>query len=134
MEVTDKFNTYVPTDRHVYSTVTAANCASDRLTCDRNSGTYIRHGGRELSELIALPDALSDSDRQTIEAYLAAKWMGTNPTAAGTAGTYAVKGDLEVDDTISGTQNLDFAEGASVSISNPSSSNPPPRCFPRRAR
>ncbi len=114
----------VPTDRHVYSVVTAANGTSNRLTSDRDATVAGRNGGREISELITFPTALSDSDRQTIEAYLAAKWMGTNPTAAGTAGTYAVKGDLEVDDTISGTQNLDFAEGASVSISNPSSSAP----------
>ena len=114
----------VPTDRHVYSVVTAANGTSNRLTSDRDATVAGRNGGREISELITFPTALSDSDRQTIEAYLAAKWMGANPTAAGTAGTYAVKGDLEVDDTISGTQNLDFAEGASVSISNPSSSAP----------
>ncbi|MBO7683699.1 MAG: hypothetical protein J6T51_03125, partial [Kiritimatiellae bacterium] len=123
-EETDPFNVKVPTDRHVYSAVTAANCTSDRLSADRPSSVSGRNGGRELSELIAFSTALPDVDRQAIENYLAAKWMGANPTAAGTAGTYAVKGDLEVDDTISGTQNLDFAEGASVSISNPSSSAP----------
>lgn len=75
-------STLVPTDRHVYSVVTAANGNSDRLTCDRSSGNYMRHGGRNLSELILFPMVLSDSVRQSIEAYLAAKWMGDNPSAA----------------------------------------------------
>ena len=121
--VTDNLNTLVPTDRHVYSTVTAANCESNRLTLDRNSGSSIRHAGRELSELIAFDTALSDSDREAIEAYLAAKWMGTNPTAAGTEGTYAVTGDLAVDDHVGGDKNLSFSEGASVTVVNPSSTD-----------
>ena len=119
--VTNNLTTLVPTDRHVYSAVTAANCESDRLTLDRTSGNSIRHGGRELSELIAFDTALSDADRQAIEAYLAAKWMGTNPTAAGTDGTYAVTGDLAVDDHVGGDKNLSFSEGASVTVVNPSS-------------
>ena len=122
--VTDNLNTLVPTDRHVYSTVTAANCAANRLTLDRTSGSSIRHAGRELSELIAFDTPLSDADRQAIEAYLAAKWMGANPTAAGTDGTYAVSGEMEVDGTLGGGKNLDFAEGASVSVTNPSSTEP----------
>lgn len=119
--VANNLTTLVPTDRHVYSTVTAANCESNRLTLDRTSGNSIRHGGRELSELIAFDTALSDADRQAIEAYLAAKWMGTNPTAAGTEGTYAVTGDLAVDDHMGGDKNLSFSEGASVTVVNPSS-------------
>ena len=122
--VTDNLNTLVPTDRHVYSTVTAASCASNRLTLDRASGSSIRHAGRELSELIAFDTPLSDADREAIEAYLAAKWMGANPTAAGTDGTYAVSGEMEVDGTLGGGKNLDFAEGASVSVTNPSSTEP----------
>ncbi len=83
-QVSDTQNTVVPTDRHVYSVVTAEDGNSDRLTCDRDAskGTYSRHGGRNLSELILFPMVLSDSDRQAIEAYLAAKWMGDNPWAA----------------------------------------------------
>ncbi|MBQ8112723.1 MAG: hypothetical protein IJ146_05900, partial [Kiritimatiellae bacterium] len=124
-EVTgDKYTVKVPTDRHVYSTVTTKNCESNRLTCDRNCDTYGRHGGRELSELIAFPAALSDADRQAIEAYLAAKWMGANPSAAGTDGTYAVSGDMEVDGTLGGDKSLAFAEGASVSVANPSATAP----------
>ena len=119
--VSDTCHTLVPTERHIYSTVTTANGASDRLTCDRNCDTYGRHGGRELSEMIALPVALSDADRQAIEAYLSAKWMGANPTAAGTEGTYAVTGDLVVDDHVGGDKNLTFSEGASVTVANPSS-------------
>ena len=111
----------VPTDRHVYSVVTADNGRSDRLTCDRNCDTYGRHGGRELSEMILFPTVLSDSDRNTIEAYLAAKWMGANPTAAGTEGTYAVTGDLVVDDHVGGDKGLSFSDGASVTVVNPSS-------------
>ncbi|MBR6733218.1 MAG: hypothetical protein IKL96_02340 [Kiritimatiellae bacterium] len=124
-EVTgDKYTVKVPTDRHVYSTVTTKNCESNRLTCDRDCDTYGRHGGRELSELIAFPAALSDADREAIEAYLAAKWMGANPSAAGTDGTYAVSGDMEVDGTLGGDKSLAFAEGASVSVSNPSATAP----------
>ena len=122
--VTDKLNTLVPTDRHVYSTVTAANCESNRLTLDRNSGTSSRHGGRELSELIAFDVALSDADREAIEAYLAAKWMGANPTAARSDDTFIYKSDFVVDGNVGGGKNLDFEEGASVTVVNPSASEP----------
>ena len=119
--VSDTCHTLVPTDRHVYSTVTTANGASNRLTLDRTSGSSERNAGRELSELIAFQTVLSDSDRNAIEAYLAAKWMGANPSAAGTEGTYAVTGDLAVDDHVGGDKNLTFGEEASVSVVNPSS-------------
>ena len=120
-QVADGINTLVPTDRHVYSAVTAANCNSTYLSADRPSTVGARNGGREISELIAFPTALSDSDRNAIEAYLAAKWMGANPTAAGTEGTYAVTGDLAVDDHVGGDKNLSFGDGASVTVDNPSS-------------
>ena len=126
--VADNLNTKVPSDRHVYSTVTAANCSSDRLTCDRNAGTttgsYERHAGRELSELIAFQTALSDSDREAIEAYLAAKWMGSNPTAARSDDTFIYKSGYVVDGNVGGGKNLDFVEGASVTVVNPSASEP----------
>ena len=122
--VTDNLNTLVPTDRHVYSTVTAANCESNRLTLDRNSGSYSRHGGRELSELIAFDVPLSDADREAIEAYLAAKWMGSNPTAARSDDTFIYKSDYTVDGNVGGGKNLDFEEGASVTVVNPSASEP----------
>ena len=122
--VTDNLNTLVPTDRHVYSTVTAANCESNRLTLDRNSGSYIRHGGRELSELIAFDVPLSDADREAIEAYLAAKWMGSNPTAARSDDTFIYKSGYTVDGNVGGGKNLDFEEGASVTVVNPSASEP----------
>jgi len=122
--VTDNLNTLVPTDRHVYSTVTAANCESNRLTLDRASGSSIRHGGRELSELIAFGTALSDSDREAIEAYLAAKWMGSNPTAARSDDTFIYKSDYTVDGNVGGGKNLDFEECASVTVVNPSASEP----------
>ena len=126
VQVENTQSTLVPTDRHVYSFyyTGTGDLVSNRLTCDRTSDASSRHGGRELSELILFNTVLPDADRQAIESYLAAKWMGANPTASGTVGTYAVKGELEVDDAISGTQNLTFAEGASVSVSNPSSSTP----------
>ena len=120
VEVTgDKYTVKVPTDRHVYSTVTTKNCESNRLTSDRDCDTYTRHAGRELSELIVLPDALSDADRQAIEAYLAAKWMGSNPTAAATEGTYKFTGDMKIEGEVGGDKNLVFADGASISISRP---------------
>ena len=113
--------TVPPSDRHVYTIVTSAAAQSDQLSRDR--GTNARSSGRDLSELIVLDEVLSDTDRQLIESYLAAKWMGASPTAAGTDGTYQFNGDLAVDGTISGTQNLSFADGASITISNPSSSS-----------
>ena len=122
--VTDNLNTLVPTDRHVYSTVTAANCESNRLTLDRASGSSIRHAGRELSELIAFDTALSDTDRNAIEAYLAAKWMGSNPAAARSDDTFIYKSDYVVDGNVGGGKNLDFEEGASVTVVNPSASEP----------
>ena len=120
----DIYTVKVPTDRHVYSTVTTKNCESNRLTSDRDCDTYTRHGGREISELITFPTALSAEDRQAIEAYLAAKWMGANPTAAGTEGVYEFKDDFAIDGFVGGDKNLAFEEGASVSVSNPSSSEP----------
>ncbi len=122
--VTDNLNTLVPTDRHVYFTVTAANCESNRLTLDRASGSSIRHAGRELSELIAFDTALSDTDRNAIEAYLAAKWMGSNPTAARSDDTFIYKSDYTVDGNVGGGKNLNFEEGASVTVVNPSASEP----------
>ena len=122
--VKDNLNTLVPTDRHVYSTVTAANCESNRLTLDRTSGSSERNGGREISELIAFPTALSDSDRNAIEAYLAAKWMGANPSAARSDDTFIYKSDYTVDGNVGGGKNLDFVEGASVTVVNPSASEP----------
>ncbi len=108
-----------PTDRHVYSAVLSANCWSDRLSYDRSLSD--RNGGRDLSELIVLPDALSDADRQAIEAYLAAKWMGATPTEAWTDGTYVFKSELLVDGHIGGDKNLTFTDDASISIPNPDS-------------
>ena len=113
----------VPTDRHVYSVVTAANGRSDRLTSDRNCDDYGRHGGRELSELILLPDVLSDTDRQAIEAYLSAKWMGASPSA-GTSDvtTYTMSSEFDVESSVDGTKNIVFNDGASISVTSPSAS------------
>ncbi|MBO7683626.1 MAG: hypothetical protein J6T51_02745 [Kiritimatiellae bacterium] len=122
--VSDICHTLVPTDRHVYSVVTAANGASNRLTADRPSSVAGRNAGRELSELIAFPTALSDSDRNAIEAYLAAKWMGANPTAARSDDTFIYKSDYTVDGNVGGGKNLNFEEGASVTVVNPSASEP----------
>ena len=122
--VSDTCHTLVPTDRHVYSTVTTANGASNRLTLDRASGSSERNAGRELSELIAFQTVLSDSDRNAIEAYLAAKWMGSNPTAARSDDTFIYKSDYTVDGNVGGGKNLDFEEGASVTVVNPSASEP----------
>ena len=122
--VSDICHTLVPTDRHVYSVVTAANGASNRLTADRPSSVAGRNAGRELSELIAFPTALSDSDRNAIEAYLAAKWMGANPTAARSDDTFIYKSGYVVDGNVGGGKNLNFEEGASVTVVNPSASNP----------
>jgi len=122
--VSDTCHTLVPTDRHVYSTVTTANGASNRLTLDRASGSSERNAGRELSELIAFDVALSDADREAIEAYLAAKWMGSNPTAARSDDTFIYKSDYTVDGNVGGGKNLDFEEGASVTVVNPSASEP----------
>lgn len=123
VEVTgDKYTVKVPTDRHVYSAVTTKNCESDRLTCDRNCDDYGRHGGREISELIVLPHDLPDADRQAIEAYLAAKWMGTSPSAAlQNTGVYTFGDEFTVDGAFNAAKDLVFAEGASVSILNPAS-------------
>ena len=66
MAVSDTCHTLVPTDRHVYSTVTTANGASNRLTLDRTSGSSERNAGRELSELIAFDVPLSDADRKSV--------------------------------------------------------------------
>ncbi len=109
--------TVPPADRHVYTIVTSGGAQSDQLSRDR--GTNARSSGRDLSELIVFDRVLSDADRQLVEAYLAAKWMGESPTAAGTGGTYVFKGDLEVDGTVGGAVNLAFADGASISVANP---------------
>ena len=122
--VSDTCHTLVPTDRHVYSTVTTANGASNRLTLDRASGSSERNAGRELSELIAFDVPLSDADREAIEAYLAAKWMGSNPTAARSDDTFIYKSGYVVDGNVGGGKNLDFEEGASVTVVNPSDSEP----------
>ncbi|MBQ1428847.1 MAG: hypothetical protein IIZ06_04190, partial [Kiritimatiellae bacterium] len=109
--------TVPPSDRHVYTIVTSAGANANQLSRDRK--TNARSSGRDLSELIVFDVVLSDSDRQAIEAYLAAKWMGESPTAAAAANTYTVRGELDVDDTISGAVNLSFAEGASIVVANP---------------
>ena len=117
-----------PTDRHVYSTVNASNnMESDYLTSDVRdaASAHSRSGGRDISELIAFSTVLSDADREAIEAYLMAKWMGANPSAAQSDATsYKFTGEYEIDEFVGGDKNLQFAEGSSVSFSNPSSSEP----------
>ncbi|MBP5321989.1 MAG: hypothetical protein J6334_13510, partial [Kiritimatiellae bacterium] len=121
VEVTsDKLTTLVPTDRHVYTSVLNANAVSDRLTCDRDCDTFGRHAGRELSELIVLPENLSDADRQAVEAYLAAKWMGSNPSAGATdPDTYTYNGEMTVEGSVAGAKNLVFDVGASINVTAP---------------
>ena len=115
-------STIPPTDRHVYSTVnTSNNMESDYLTSDvrdaNNAGP--RSGGRDISEFIAFDFALPDADRQAIEAYLAAKWMGANPTAAATdANTYTLTSTFDVGGAVSGDKNLVFTDGAAVAFSD----------------
>ncbi|MBQ8111606.1 MAG: hypothetical protein IJ146_00225 [Kiritimatiellae bacterium] len=126
-KIADTKNTAVPTDRRVYSVVTAANGRSDRLTCDRNCTdngiAYDRHAGRELSELIVLPDALSDADRQAIEAHLAAKWMGSNPSAAlANPSVYTFGGEFTVEGDFSASKSLVFLDGSSLEVTSPISS------------
>jgi len=113
-----------PTDRHVYSSVRSGNHCSDRLTCDRNCVNYERHAGRDLSELICLDVVLADADRQAIENKLKAKWMGTNPTAARTAVQIVATDDFPVEDPITGTMPIEFAEGSSITVTHPSSTEP----------
>ena len=121
--VSDICHTLVPTDRHVFSVVTAANGVSNYLTADRPSSVASRNAGRELSELIVLPDALSDTDRQAIEAYLSAKWMGANPSAGTSdATTYTMSGEFDVESYVDGAKNIVFNDGASISVSSPSAS------------
>ena len=109
--------TVPPSDRHIYTIVTSAGAQSNQLSRDRT--TNARSSGRDLSELIVLDEVLSEADRQAIEAYLAAKWMGADATAAAADNTYTFRSELVVDGTISGTQNLAFSEEASITISNP---------------
>ena len=124
VKIADTKNTVVPTDRHVYSCTTRANLNSDRLTCDRNCGEYERHGGRELSELICLDEELGDADRQAIEAYLATKWMGANPTAGRTAIDYRIDETLTVAGSHEGTIPLTFSDGAEIVADQPSATAP----------
>ena len=109
--------TVPPSDRHVYTIVTSAGANANQLSRDRKTNS--RSSGRDLSELIVLDVVLPDADRQAIEAYLAAKWMGASATAAAADNTYTFRSELDVDGTISGTQNLEFAEDASIVVSNP---------------
>lgn len=109
--------TVPPADRHIYTIVTSAGAQSNQLSRDRT--TNARSSGRDLSELIVLDEVLSEADRQAIEAYLAAKWMGADATAAAADNTYTFRSEFAVDGTISGTQNLVFSEDASITISNP---------------
>ncbi len=124
VKIADTKNTVVPTDRHVYSCTTRANLNSDRLTCDRNCDTYGRHGGRELSELICLDEELGDADRQAIEAYLAAKWMGANPTAGRTSIDYHIDETLTVAGSHEGTVPLTFSDGSEIVADQPSATAP----------
>ncbi|MBP5226306.1 MAG: hypothetical protein J6336_02875, partial [Kiritimatiellae bacterium] len=117
VNVGEPSTTVVPSDRHVHTVVTTGNAAASRLSRDRS---YTARGaGRELSEMIVLADVLSDADRESIESYLMSKWMGSNPTAAGTDGTYLFKSDLAVDGFVGGDKNLVFTEDASITITDP---------------
>ena len=109
--------TVPPSDRHVYTIVTPSAANANQLSRDRK--TNARSSGRDLSELIVLDEVLSDTDRQQIESYLAAKWMGASPAAAAADNTYTFRGGLEVDGAIGGTQNLAFEDGASITVANP---------------
>lgn len=124
VKVANTQSTAVPTDRHVYSCTTRANLNSDRLTCDRNCDTYGRHAGRELSELICLDEELGDADRQAVEAYLAVKWMGSNPTAGQTTIAYHYDGVLPVSIPRTGTMPITLGDGAEIVADLPSATEP----------
>jgi len=65
-----------PTDFHVYTVITKSASCSNRMTLDRDCGTYNRHGGRILSEEIVFEgSAVLDNDTiAAIEEYLRRKW------------------------------------------------------------
>ena len=126
VKVSNNVSDVPPADRHVYSTVNASNnMESDYLTSDVRDANNAagRSGGRDISELIAFSAILSDTDRQAIEAYLSAKWMGANPSAGTSdATTYTMSGEFDVESYVDGTKNIVFNDGASISVSSPSAS------------
>ncbi len=63
--------TVLPTDYSIISLVTTGNVETSMLTRDR---TY-RAGGIKLGELLIYDRALTDEERQGVEAYLYTKWM-----------------------------------------------------------
>ncbi len=62
--------TGLPADYSLVSLVTTNNVEASRLCNDRN----MRTGGQQIAEIIVFNRALSDSERQKIEADLKAKW------------------------------------------------------------
>lgn len=75
-QVADKLTEHPPTGLHVYSAVMSNASSSNRLSQDR--GQASRNGGRALSELIVLNQALSEAEVTEVETYLTQKWMNGN--------------------------------------------------------
>ena len=59
-------------DFHLISLVAAGDLKTDQLTADR---VYGREWDGDIAEIIIYSDALSDADRQDVEAYLSNKWF-----------------------------------------------------------
>lgn len=63
-------STGLPTGYSMVSVVTTGNVQASRLACDRGN----RSGGQQIAEVIIFDCVLNDTERQSVESYLKAKW------------------------------------------------------------
>jgi hypothetical protein len=87
----DGLNTDIPADKYVMVTLLASeDLTATKITKDRDFGRSWDGG---IAEIIIYNQALSDTDRDSVETYLYNKWFGTAPVTYSITGT--VSGDIQ---------------------------------------
>ena len=87
----DGLNTDIPADKYVMVTLLASeDLTASQITKDRDIGRSWDGG---IAEIIIYNQALSDTDRDSVETYLYNKWFGTAPVTYSITGT--VSGDIQ---------------------------------------
>jgi hypothetical protein len=101
---------------HIVSLVLTGPVEIDSITQDRNGAYGLRSWHGDIAESITYDSALSDTDRQSVEAYLNAKWFGNAPLTYSISGT--ITGDVTSGVTVSaGGKSAVSGAGGTYTIS-----------------
>ncbi len=102
--------TPMPDGFSVVSVITTGDVEASRLASDRTS----RSGGQQIAEMRIYTTALTDAERQTVEAELRAKWFGATDLAAGAV--VDLNGASSTLGSLSGTSGSQVLTGTSAAV------------------